>query len=85
MGTDSVFPFVLHQSSDWGLEELGTHLPSVCVCASLNVNSSATCQWEKDKCIRKIAEALLLGHLGRGSKENKISQPRDKSAQHNWQ
>lgn len=30
MGVDSVFPFVLHQSSDSGLEELGTRLPSVC-------------------------------------------------------
>lgn len=29
MGVDSVFPFVLHQSSDWGLEGLGTRLPSV--------------------------------------------------------
>lgn len=29
MGVDSVFPFVLHRSSGWGLEELGTRLPSV--------------------------------------------------------
>lgn len=58
---------------------------AICVCASLNVNSSATCQWGKDRCLRKTAEALLLGHLGRGSKENEISQPRDKSAQRNWQ
>lgn len=42
---------------------------AICACASLNVNSSATCRWGKNRCLRKTAEALLLGHLGRSSKE----------------
>lgn len=85
-GVDSVFPFVLHQSSDsgGGGGRVGDS-SAICVCASLNVTPSATCQWGKDRCLRKTAEALLLGPLGRGSKENEISQPRDKSAQRNWQ
>lgn len=27
----------------------------------------------KNRCLRKTAEALLLGHLGRGSKENEVN------------